>query len=202
MAALARKKMLVWLLPLLGIAVLAVGCGEPGDGPWRSTGSYPLDVFQEMHYNQTFRAQEPPRIPPPPDSVPITGKEMPLPELKVDAQGLQNPEQSDPAALERAAVLYHINCAMCHGNSSLGDGPTGLLLAEYGAPQPPAFTSDRVTALSSGETFWSLTNGFGFMPAFRNLLNSQDRWLLVHLIDLPPSEREALLNRTEAPGYE
>ena len=197
----ARNKMLVWLLPLLGLALLAAGCNEPGDGPWRSTGSYPIDIFQEMHYNQTFKAQEPPRVLPPAGSVPITGKEVPLPAMKTDATGLQNPEQADPAALERAAVLYHINCSTCHGSSSLGDGPVGLMLADYGAPQPPAFTSDRVEALSSGEAYWSITNGFGFMPPFGNLLNPRDRWLLVHLIELPASEREALLNRTEAPGY-
>ena len=201
MAKLISAKPLAWLLPLLGLALVVAGCAEPGQGPWRSTGSYPIDIYQEMHYNQTFKSQEPPRVLPPADSVPITGKELPLPELKADAKDLQNPETADSTTLERAAVLYQINCAACHGSTSLGDGLVGLKFADYGAPQPPAFSSNRVGALSPGEAFWSVTNGTGFMPPFGNLLKPKDRWLLVHLIGLSPAEREALLGRTKAPGY-
>jgi mono/diheme cytochrome c family protein len=177
------------------------GCNEPGQGLWRSTGSYPLDIYPEMHYNQTYKSQEPPRLAPPPDSVPIAGKDLPLPALKTDAKPLQNPVLVNADALRQAGVLYHVNCAVCHGQASAGDGFVGLKFAEYGAPQPPSFASDRVRALSAGEAFWSITNGTGFMPPFGRLLKQQDRWLLVHLIGLSPAEREALLAGTKAPGY-
>ena len=195
------RKNILWLLPLLGLVMATAGCGEPGQAPFRSTGSYPLDLYQEMHYNQSYKSQEPPRLAPPPDSVPITGKDLPLPELKADAKPLQNPIAADPAALRQAGVLYHINCAACHGQVSAGDSLVGLKFAEHGALQPPAFASDRVRALSPGEAFWSITNGTGFMPSFGPLLKSQDRWLLVHLIGLSSAEREALLRSTKAPGY-
>lgn len=186
---------------VLSCALAMSACVEPGDAPFRSTGSYPVDIFQEMHYNQTFKSQEPPRIAPPTDSVPITGKELPLPPLKADAKSMTNPVAIDPANLNRAAVLYHINCATCHGMTSQGDGPVGIKFVEYGAPQPPAFSSDRIDSLSPGEAFWSITNGVGFMPRFGSLLTAEDRWLIVHLIGLTETERQDVLNKTKAPGY-
>ena len=196
------SKTAVGLVSLLGLALVAAGCGQPGQSPWRSTGSYPIDIFQEMHYNQTYKAQEPPRLAPPADSVPITGKELPLPELQADAASLENPLTVDAAALEHAGVLYHINCSACHGPLSRGDGYVGGLFGEYGAPQPPSFASERVGALSPGEAFWSVTKGTGFMPPFGKLLKPEERWLLVQLLTLPAGERESLLGGTEAPGYE
>ncbi|MCH7761020.1 c-type cytochrome [candidate division TA06 bacterium] len=97
------------------------------------------------------------------------------------------------AVLEQAAELYAVNCLMCHGPTAGGDGIVGLLFQGYGVTPPPAFDSDRVRALSAGEAYWSVTNGFGFMPAFGNLLTPQERWTLIHLIGLSSEEREALL---------
>ena len=65
------NRKLFYLLPALLIFVLIAGC-KPGD-PFRSTGTYPIDIFQEMHYNQTYKAQEPPRLLPPSQSYPISG---------------------------------------------------------------------------------------------------------------------------------
>ena len=197
----AAHKFIRWALVPLGLALLAVGCGQPGEGPWRSTGSYPIDIFQEMHYNQSFKSQEPPRLSPPPDSVPVTGKELPLPALKADAQGLENPVGLTDDAQQQAGVLYHINCAVCHGPISQGDSFVGQLFGKYGATEPPSFASDRVQLLTPGEAFWSITNGVGFMPPFGALLKPEQRWFLVHLISMPADQREALLGSTEAPGY-
>ncbi len=189
------------MVALLGVALAAAACGQPGESPFRSTGSYPFDIFQEMHYNQSFKAQEPPRLLPPADSVPVTGKEVPLPAIRSEAASLENPVVLDAASLERAGVLFHINCSACHGQTAGGDGFVGQRFVVYGVTSPPAFASDRVGALSPGEAFWSLTNGFGLMPPFGRLLTAEERWLLVHVIDLPAAERTALLERTEAPGY-
>ena len=40
------------------------------------TGPHAVDIFTEMHFQPSYRTQEGPRILPPPDSVPITGKEV------------------------------------------------------------------------------------------------------------------------------
>lgn len=210
----------LWLcLAIIPFLLMAAGCGEPGQGPFRSTGAYPIDIFQEMHYNQTHKAQEPPRLSPPPDSIPIDGAERDLPVSKVDAKTLENPLSPDATALDRAGTLYHINCATCHGDTANGDGYVGQKFAEHGASVPPAFNSERIAILTPGEAYWSISKGypaipeglptdigpevlsaFQMMPPFANLLSPEDRWLLVYLISLSQDERESLLSTTKAPG--
>lgn len=185
-----------WLLPTLALAVLAAVACQAGD-PGRSTGAYKIDVFQEMHYNQTYKAQEPPRFLPPEDSVPVTGGKLPLPESRAEAAALTNPVTASPTSLSRAALVYNINCAACHGQTSGGDGFVGGKFVDYGAPQPPAFSSPRVTDLAAGEAYYSITAGFGFMPAFGNLLSDEDRWNLISLIELDDAQRSSLLTAPE-----
>jgi mono/diheme cytochrome c family protein len=184
------------LLLVLIVGILATAC-EPGEAPFRSTGAYPIDIFPEMHYNASFKAQEPPRLSPPVDSVPISGKAVALPALRADASDLVSPATPTAAALEHAAALYIVNCAMCHGVSAGGDGFVGEKFAQYILTKPPAFNSQRIQGLTAGEAFWSITSGFGFMPAFGNLLSAEDRWHLVHLAKVTQSEREALLRNAQ-----
>jgi mono/diheme cytochrome c family protein len=187
----SRSKGMSLLLVLL-VGILAAAC-EPGEAPYRSTGAYPIDIFPEMHYNPSYKAQEPPRLSPPADSVPITGKAVALPARKADAADLLNTSIPTASALEHAANLYVVNCSMCHGLSAGGDGFVGDKFVQYNLTAPPAFNSTRIQDLEEGEVFWSITQGFGFMPAFGNLLTPEDRWHLVHLVKTTQQEREALL---------
>ena len=171
-------------------AVVVFAACEPGD-PGRSTGSYPIDIFQEMHYNQTYKAQEPPRFAPPEGSIPVSGGYIAAPQ-KADAADLVSPFPVNDLALERGALVYKQNCSMCHGLTSGGDGFVGNKFADYPAPQPPAFSDVRITALTSGEKYASVSNGAGFMPAFQGLLTEEDRWALVALIEA--DNRDQLLN--------
>jgi mono/diheme cytochrome c family protein len=186
----STKKQSIWFLILAMSAVTLFAACEPGD-PGRSTGSYPIDIFQEMHYNQSHKAQEPPRFSPPAGSIPVEGGYIAAP-LKADAADLTNPFVANPDALERGALLYKQNCSMCHGLTAGGDGFVGNLFADYPSPQPPAFNSERLRALTSGETYASISNGAGFMPPFQGLLTEQDRWALVALVEA--DNREQLLD--------
>ena len=58
----------VYLATLVGLGLLGAGC--------RNTPGYVYDIFTEMHYSQSYRLQEPPRLLPPAQSVPVTGKEV------------------------------------------------------------------------------------------------------------------------------
>ncbi len=185
---------------LLLAAAAAVAACSPGD-PFRSTGSYPIDVFQEMHYNQTYKAQEPPRFLPPQDSYPIEGGFIPVSAIE-DVNSLENPLPNDAVTLRRAALLFKQNCAACHGLAAGGDGPAGIILASYGVNQPPAFGEGdgvvviRTTAtseLTPGNAYGSISGGFAAMPAFEGLLSETDRWALVALIDATVAERESAL---------
>ncbi len=179
-----NKATLAAALVLLAVALAAC---KPGD-PARSTGAYPIDIFQEMHYNQSYKAGEPPRFLPPEESIPISGGAVPAPAVRSDeARALA---AAYPArAVERGALLYRQNCSKCHGLTAGGNGPVGDKLSEYGASQPPSFESKRVGDLEPGESFASISHGFGFMPPFQALLSEEDRWALVALIEAEMGER-------------
>ncbi|MEK9659447.1 MAG: cytochrome c [Chloroflexota bacterium] len=185
----------------LVLALVLVAC-KPGD-PARSTGAYPIDIFQEMHYNQTYKAQEPPRLAPPSDSVPVSGGYIPA-GTKAEMKDVANPFASDADLMERGALLFRQNCSMCHGLTGAGDGPVGAKLVSYGGTQPPALTSGRVQALSVGEVYAVLANGLYigptlfYMPPFQGLLSEHDRWALAALATADEAPRAAVLAAVNA----
>ena len=182
------------------IAAMALAACEPGD-PGRSTGAYPIDIFQEMHYSQSSKAQEPPRFFPPAGSIPVTGGFVPAPPARSDvARELVNPLPQDALTTELGALLYRQNCSMCHGTQARGqDGYVGARMVAHGMPTaPPDFDSERIVDLSEGEVFASISNGFAFMPAFQSLLAEEDRWALARIATLSPGDRQAALAAANA----
>ena len=187
------------LLSAAAVVAVAAAC-TPGD-PFRSTGSYPIDVFQEMHYNQTIKSQEPPRFMPPEGSYPVEGGYIPVDEIE-NIEEMPNPFADDPLAKQRGALLFKQNCSFCHGLAADGSGYVGDELSKYNVTRPPAFgdaagvlvvRDTGETELSPGEAFRSISRGQGFMPAFEPLLSEEDRWALVTLIDATSAVRRAAL---------
>ena len=142
------------LLPLVGLAIvagmLAVGCSQ---------GSYPLDIFYEMHYQPSYKAHEPPRLSAPASAVPFYA----------------NPEAAN-AAMD-AEQLFEINCAMCHGAEGKGDGVVLLTMMEtYGyTPTVPADLTALDDPLMIAKDLAGVTNimtgGLSVMPSFSKLLS-------------------------------
>ena len=86
------------------------------------TGGNAVEIFNEMHYQPSFKGQEVPRLLPPADSVPVTGRELVY--TSIDAyRELTIPDNLvrsyDP---ERGQALFNLNCQVCHGQSLRGDG--------------------------------------------------------------------------------
>ncbi len=174
-----RSRTLLLLLAMLSMALL-MGCSQ---------GSYPLDFFPEMHYNQSYKIQEPPSLSAPVGSVPITGREVAY--TLEQARALQNPVPINPDTLEQGAELYQVNCAVCHGSSGLGDGPMKNALAGAGYASAPAnlTASGPTVAKPDGEVFLIITGGFArtyglpegafVMPPFAKLLTEEERWTLI-----------------------
>lgn len=165
----AKGRLPLWLAPL-AILLLAVGC---------NTGAYPFDILQEMHYQSSFRFQESPRLYPPKDSVPTTGKELAYDFAQ--AADLTSPTGVRPD-MERGRVLFQTNCSMCHGTEGHGDGPVGKKFVAAGVPSPVDFSQPRTKARKPGELWWIMTNGLGNMPSFKNLISEEDRWQLTAFI--------------------
>ena len=183
-ASIRGGKALALLVAAFSLTLLA-GC---------SRGAYPLDFFPEMHYNQSYKIQEPPSLSAPADSVPITGREL---DYTIDqARLLENPVPLTPATVERGTQLFQVNCAVCHGafgKGNEGDGPMWQRLEEagYRPASPGDLTATGPTVgKPDGEVFLIIAKGFseayGFpagqfvMPPWDRLLTTDERWTLVH----------------------
>ena len=176
------------------------------------TGPHAVDIFTEMHFQPSYRTQEGPRILPPPDSVPVTGREIEYKSVE-EYQSLEVPSRiaSDAGALSRARDTYDANCMVCHGSNLRGeDGDATILpyLATATGAKPRNLVNVKMSsdgeqiigAASDGTTdgdiyAWIAYGGqAGFasalrdrpttswMPQFINLLSEEERWELVMLI--------------------
>ena len=92
--------------------------------------------------------------------------------------GLTNPIPADDASLERGASLYATNCASCHGDGGMGDGPAASALDP--APAPVAHSSQM---LADDYLFWRISEGgMSFsttMPAWK-IFDEQSRWDMIN----------------------
>ena len=170
------------------VGVSLAGCANAG----LSQGSYPIDFFTEMHYNPSFKVQEPPSLSAPREAVPITGREA---SYTLDqARELQNPLPADQATLSLGARVFEVNCAVCHGAAGQGDGPMRerLTTAGYGRTPADLTGSGPTVAKTDGEVYWIIARGFAgayglpaevfVMPPFAKLLTLEERWALLRYI--------------------
>ncbi|MSQ11913.1 MAG: cytochrome c [Dehalococcoidia bacterium] len=164
------------LVALVTLSLVGLGCRRL-TGSFPNTGSYPADVFTEMHYQQNFRSQESPRLASSLGAVPITGRDFPYTPGQYAA--LENPTPITPQAMAGAAELYRVNCSMCHGAAGRGDGKVGDILVANNYGRPPDLTAGLTANHTDGEIFGLISEGLFVMPKWKLLLNEQDRWLLV-----------------------
>lgn len=170
------------------------------------TGSNKVQLLTEMHYQHSYRSQEGPRLLPPIDSVPVTGREMryaTLDEYRPLTVTDHLDKSYDPT---RAQGLFNINCMVCHGPTLRGQAEedesaratilrlwprtdTGSLVG----PTPADLLSDITKEATDGELFAFISKGGrqglaatergrdsrSPMPEFVWLLTEEERWALV-----------------------
>ena len=157
------------LLPLVGLAVvagmLAVGCSQ---------GSYPLDIFYEMHYQPSYKAHEPPRLSPPASAVPWYGSTPPQPTSFAGS----------------GKHIFETNCAMCHGVTGQGDGQVlGRMIVDYGyqttdaALLNPNLQSEAAKSLDRDGLRGAITGGVNVMPSFSKLLTENQIELVLDYVE-------------------
>lgn len=99
-------------------------------------------------------------------------------------QNTVNSIQSNTAeAFNRGKKLYQTNCASCHGQSGLGDGPAGINLT----PRPANIAAfSKMPMASDAYLNWTISEGgapiSSPMPAFKNLLNEQETWQIINYL--------------------
>ena len=167
-----------WLIAGMAlVAVLALaGC---------TSGSYPVDIFYEQHYQQSYKSHEPPRL----SSVAGAVAYYPAPPNTTD--------DSD-------AHVFDVNCQMCHGTDgresgavlqrltdSPADGGYGyqynIFDPETAEPRPPDLTVLEPNVIEG--YLKSAVRPFGpnsVMPPFGKLLSEAEREAIIrHISTLP-----------------
>jgi mono/diheme cytochrome c family protein len=207
-----------WLLLAFGLVAVAavIGCYNTATGDasiggainfklpaFPETGGNAVQVFTEMHYQPSYRAQEVPRLLPPVGSVPReprSGGEIVY--ASMDEYEVLTPDDDYEDDALNGQRLYQVNCLVCHGSNLDGRGP--ITTYPYsGGPVPanlmaaPTVDSPEVTRTATqGEIFGFISCGgrqgcalrlrglasASPMPEFRRLLSVEDRWdLAVYL---------------------
>ena len=159
------------------VAALAVaGC---------TSGSYPVDIFYEQHYQQSYKSHEPPRM----TGVAGAVAWYPAP-----------PNTTD----DSAAHLYEVNCQMCHGTDGKDSGDVLLRLTRspaeggYGyqynifdpdtnEPRPPDLTVLEPNIIDG--YLRSAVRPFGpnsVMPPFGKLLSAEERQAIAEYVGSLP----------------
>jgi mono/diheme cytochrome c family protein len=120
----------------------------------------------------------------PQGSVPVTGMAMAgfqvsyaaLPATIDSMAGIANPVPVSEASLVNGRKYFQINCAVCHGDKGMGDGPA----TKFGMPGIN-LTMDITKARSDGYIFGMIRNGRGLMPPY-NRIEEADRWDVVNYL--------------------
>lgn len=100
----------------------------------------------------------------------------------------KNPIPPDPGSLLTGKEVFASNCAMCHGQTGKGDGPSAQMLN----PAPSDLTKERVGFQTDGCLFWKISQGHRPMPTFENVLPEEARWNVVNYQRvLAPASRPA-----------
>ena len=168
-----RKRFRMALLASALLAVPAVlGACE--------SGAYPFDIFPEMHYQQSFRVQEPAVSPTPEGSVPISGLEVPL-DLGA-ALATQNPVPATPESVQTGQKLFMSNCSPCHGPGADGNSPVATKFADAGVRAPPSLLAGAALVSPDGFIYGIVTTGLGNMPSLRKLVTPEERWTIVNYL--------------------
>ena len=142
--------------------IVLVGCSQ---------GTYPVDIFYEQHYQQSYRSHEPPRL------IGVA-----------DAVAFYPPTAS--IVTNTGADLFRVNCQMCHGADAKGTGPVLAKMTQiYGyVPIVPTDITNRPMSLivSRLEATSRPLGPTSVMPPFGKLLSADERAAIARFIGSLP----------------
>jgi mono/diheme cytochrome c family protein len=113
------------------------------------------------------------------DVTPPPGYKTPIPQpTEPPLEGPLFP--AEPPSPARGALIYATECAPCHGETGLGDGPNASQLRDQNIQVPPLGLPDFARLASPERWYTTVTQGNlkRFMPPFRSLTDAQ-RWDVV-----------------------
>ncbi len=98
--------------------------------------------------------------------------------VPLEADLLINPVPVTQESLGAGSVIYAHRCAVCHGDTGQGDGPSSLSLRV----RPANLSDPELMAQPDGRLFWKLSVGRGPMPNWQLVLSEQERWQVINYI--------------------
>lgn len=102
--------------------------------------------------------------------------------IRATAEIIDNPYPITDAGMARGKELYNTFCGICHG--AKGDG-AGYLVRDDGGVypvQPANFLLDEFVTASNGRYYHSIMYGKNLMGAYKDKMNAEERWQVIHYI--------------------
>ncbi|HEY81657.1 MAG TPA: cytochrome c [Caldilineae bacterium] len=101
--------------------------------------------------------------------------------IPAEYQGKTNPIPADEDSLARGEAIYAQQCATCHGDGGMGDGPAGQ--NQDPAPAPIAHSSQM---LSDSYLYWRISEGGAqfntTMIAYKDILSDEEIWDVINYV--------------------
>jgi len=97
--------------------------------------------------------------------------------------GLAKPVAADDLSLERGGEIYTTNCAVCHGDGGMGDGPGAA-----GLDPAPAAIAHTSQMMGDDYLFWRISEGGALAPfnstmiAWKGVLDEGARWDVISYV--------------------
>ncbi len=163
-----KKPWLNWFILLFIVAIPLSACQQAGSRP-------PAEATQESPETE---AETQPMMGPGSGMMARHHAAVPA-----EYSGLKNPVAADDDSLARGAEIYANQCATCHGDEGLGDGPGGASL-----DPPPAPLAHTGRMLADDYLFWRISEGGAMapfnsaMPAWKASLEETERWDLINYL--------------------
>jgi mono/diheme cytochrome c family protein len=140
-----------------------------------------IDWLSFMEDQPSIGYQEPPRRLPAAEAVPIS-----RPAWQDVPADLVNPVPADEVSLQRGALLFDTNCAVCHGAQGAADGPV-LQFWREDARRPANLTDQRFAQYPDSGLYRVITQGIGAMPPLRENVTERQIWDIInHVHTLQP----------------
>lgn len=139
--------------------------------------------------------------------VAVTDPDMPFERMfarkalhaRIDSQpAMESPVPADEANLLQGAMVYHENCAVCHGEP--GGSRSNIAAGMY--PKPPElFRGTGVTDDPASESYWKAANGIRLsgMPGFKGKLTDTQLWQVSQLVAHADKLPEVVLKELAPP---
>lgn len=101
------------------------------------------------------------------------------------------------ADLAEAGRLFNINCAICHGEKALGNGPISTSGKIGGIAN---LTLDNYVKMADGTMFHSITYGRNLMGSYASQLDRRQRWMIIKYIRTLQPKAEPAAAAVAAPA--